>query len=141
LLAVKPVDKGEKMFETLTTKIQAKLKTYSNIVFVVISLLMLVSLTRNIIKVREAKERLKEREEHIEKIRKENEELSQRVETFKSDEFVEKQLRDKLGLAKEGETIIVLPDEETIKKFAPNDEKEEEILPDPNWKKWFKLFF
>jgi len=110
------------MFEKLTTKIKAKLKTYSNIVFIVISLLMLASLSRNIIKVREAKERLKEKEEYIEKIKGENEE-------------------DKLGLAKEGETIIVLPDEETIRKFAPSDEKEEEILPDPNWKKWLKLFF
>ncbi len=102
---------------------------------------MLVSLIRNIAKVQEAKERLKEKEAYIEEIRKENEKLSQRVEIFKSEEFVEGQLRDKLGLAKEGETIIVLPDEETIKKLAPRDEKEEEILPDPNWKKWFKLFF
>jgi cell division protein FtsB len=129
------------MFEKLTTKIKAKLKTYSNIVFIVISLLMLASLSRNIIKVREAKERLKEKEEYIEKIKGENEELNQRADVFKSEEFIEKQLRDKLGLAKEGETIIVLPDEETIRKFAPSDEKEEEILPDPNWKKWFKLFF
>lgn len=102
---------------------------------------MLVSLARNIIKVREAKERLKEKEEYIKKIGEENEELSQRVATFKSEAFIEKQLRDKLGLAKEGEIIVVLPDEETIKKFAPSNEKEEEILPDPNWKKWFKLFF
>lgn len=129
------------MFEKLTTKIKTGLKTYLNIVYVGISLLMLVSLTRNIMKVREAKERLKEKEDYIEKIREENDELSQRVEIFKSEEFVESQLRDKLGLAKEGETIIVLPDEETIKKFGPSDEKEEEILPDPNWKKWFKLFF
>jgi cell division protein FtsB len=129
------------MFEKLTIKIKARLKTYSNIVFIVISLLMLVSLTRNIIKVKEAKERLKEKEEYIEKIGEENEELSQKVATFKSEGFIEKQLRDKLGLAKEGEIIVVLPDEETIKKFAPSNEKEEEILPDPNWKKWFKLFF
>lgn len=129
------------MLEKITTKIKARLKAYSNIVFIIVSLLMLVSLTRNIVKVREAKERLKEKEEYIEKTRKENEELGQRVDIFKSEEFIEKQLRDKLGLAKEGEIIIVLPDEETISKFAPSDEKEEEILPDPNWKKWLKLFF
>ncbi len=129
------------MFEKLTIKIKARLKTYSNIIFIVVSLLMLVSLTRNIMKVREAKERLKEKEEYIEKIREGNKELRQKVATFKSEEFIEKQLRDKLGLAKEGETIVVLPDEETIRKFAPSDEKEEEILPDPNWKKWLKLFY
>ena len=33
-----------------------------------------------------------------------------------SDEFIEKQLRDKLGLAKKGEIILILPDEETLKK-------------------------
>ena len=129
------------MFEKLTIKIKARLKTYSNIIFIVVSLFMLVSLTRNIMKVREAKERLKEKEEYIEKIREGNKELRQKVATFKSEEFIEKQLRDKLGLAKEGETIVVLPDEETIRKFAPSDEKEEEILPDPNWKKWLKLFY
>lgn len=129
------------MFEKFTTKIKTEFKAYLNIVYIIISLLMLVSLTRNIIKVREAKERLKEKEDRIEKIRKENEELSQKVDMFKSDEFVERQLRDKLGLAREGEMIVVLPDDETIRKFAPNDEKEEEILPDSNWKKWFKLFF
>jgi cell division protein FtsB len=129
------------MLEKITTKIKARLKTYSNIVFVIVSLLMLISLARNIVKVREAKERLKEKEEYIEKIRGENKELSQRVAMFKSEGYIEQQLRDKLGLAKEGETVVVLPDEETIRKFAPNDEKEEEILPDPNWKKWFKLFY
>jgi cell division protein FtsB len=129
------------MLEKITTKIKARLKTYSNIVFVIVSLLMLISLARNIVKVREAKERLKEKEEYIEEIRGENKELSQRVAMFKSEGYIEQQLRDKLGLAKEGETVVVLPDEETIKKFTPNDEKEEEILPDPNWKKWFKLFY
>lgn len=129
------------MFEKIITKIKVRLKAYSNIVFIAVSLLMLVSLTRNIVKVREAKDRLKEKEKYIEKTREENEELSRRVDTFKSEEYIEKQLRDKLGLAKEGEIIIVLPDEETISKFAPSDEKEEEILPDPNWKKWLNLFF
>lgn len=129
------------MFEKIIVRVKTRLKTYSNIVFIAISLLMLVSLVRNIVKVKEAKDRLKEKEGYIEKIRKENEELSKRVDTFKSEEFIEKQLRDKLGLAKEGEIIIILPDKETIAKFAPNDEKEEEILPDPNWKKWLNLFF
>ncbi len=43
-------------------------------------------------------------------------------------------------MAKEGEIIIVLPDEEILGTLAPNLEEEEEALPDPNWKKWLKLF-
>ncbi|MDP3994252.1 MAG: hypothetical protein Q8P91_00270, partial [bacterium] len=58
----------------------------------------------------------------------------------KKQEYIEKQLRDKLGLSKEGETIVVLPDADTLRKLVPPIPGEEEILPDPNWKKWLKLF-
>jgi len=122
-------------------KIKRKLKTYSNYVLIAVFSLMLISLTRNILKIRTFRGRLTETEERIEKLKSENEVLGEKLDTFQSDEYIEKQLRDKLGLAKEEEIIIVLPDEETIRKFAPKTEEEEEILPNPNWKKWFKLFF
>ena len=122
-------------------KIKRKLKTYSNYVLIAVFSLMLISLTRNILKIRTFRGRLTETEERIEKLKSGNEVLGEKLDTFQSDEYIEKQLRDKLGLAKEEETVIVLPDEETIRKFAPKTEEEEEILPDPNWKKWFKLLF
>jgi cell division protein FtsB len=122
-------------------RIREQITKYSNYLFIIISILMLISLARNIIRVREAKERLVEKEVGIEKIRKENEELSLKVDIFKSDEYIELQLRNKLGLAKEEEIVIVLPDDETLRKFAPTGEIEEEILPDPNWKKWLNLFY
>ncbi len=127
--------------DSIIEKLKRKLKTYSNYVLIGVFLLMLVSLGRNIVKIKTAKGRLKEIEERIEKLKLENEELGGKLDTFQSEEFIEKQLRDKLGLAKEKEMVIVLPDEETVKKFAPKVEEEEEILPDPNWKKWFQLFF
>ena len=43
-------------------------------------------------------------------------------------------------MAKEGEIVVILPDPETVRKFAPSIYTEEEPLPDPNWKKWLKLF-
>jgi cell division protein FtsB len=122
-------------------KIRRKLKTYSNYILMAIFCLMLISLTRNIFKIRTVRDRLTETEGRIEKLKSENEVLGEKLDTFKSDEYIEKQLRDKLGLAKEEEIIIVLPDEETIRKFAPKIEEEEGILPDPNWEKWLKLFF
>ena len=122
-------------------KIKRKLKTYSNYVLIAVFSLMLISLTRNILKIRTFRGRLTETEERIEKLKSENEVLGEKLDTFQSDEYIEKQLRDKLGLAKEEEVVIVLPDEETVRKFAPKTEEEEEILPNPNWKKWFKLFF
>ena len=66
-----------------------------------------------------------------------------KIEELKSqnEKFIEKQLRDRLGLAKAGEIILVLPDAETLKKLAPKVGEEVETLPDPPWKKWVDLFF
>ena len=67
--------------------------------------------------------------------------MEQRLAEVKGEEYIEKQLRDNLGLAKEGEIVVVLPDEEILRKIAPSVPEEEDILPDPTWKKWLKLFF
>lgn len=122
-------------------KLKEKLKVYSNYLFIFIFLLMLASLIRNILRVVESNKRIEKIQNRVEKLKKENEELEENLATTKSEEFIEKQLRDKLGLAKEGEIVIVLPDEEILGTLAPSLEEEEETLPDPNWKKWLKLFY
>lgn len=127
--------------QNLKFKIVEKLKVYSNYVLLFVFLLILISLTRNILRVKGVKEKLGKSRENIEKMKGENRELEDRLERAKSEEFIEQQLRDKLDLAKEGEIVLILPDEETLRKFAASVEEEEEILPDPNWKKWLKLFY
>lgn len=77
----------------------------------------------------------------VEELKKENTKLGEDLARVKSEEFIERQLRDKLGLAKPGEIVLVLPDAETLKKLAPPLEREEDVLPDPPWKKWQRLFF
>jgi cell division protein FtsB len=117
-----------------------KLASYLHYLLIFISLLFVAPLVRNIVRVRQAGEKIGEAEKKVEKLRQENEELKDRLEVVKKDVFVEKQARDKLGLAKEGEIIVVLPEEEILRKLAPRHEEEEETLPDPNWKKWAQLF-
>ena len=73
-------------------------------------------------------------QKQLEAQKKENNFLQQKLSYVKSNEFVEKEARDKLGLVKDNEYIVIAPDEEM--------EKEEFIkTEDPNWKKWLKLFF
>lgn len=129
------------MHKNLLKSVKDKLQRYLNYVLIFISILLMVSLVRNIIRINNVNQSIKEEEEKIEKIRQENEELKAKLEILRSDEYKEKQLRDKLGLAKEGELIVVLPDDEILRSLAPKIEEEEEFLPDPNWKKWMKLFF
>jgi cell division protein FtsB len=129
------------MFEKFTEKLKEKLRVYSNYLLIFIFLLMAVSLIRNILRVVESNKRIEKVQDRVEKLKKENEELEEKLAVTKSEEFIEKQLRDKLGLAKEGEIVIVLPDEKILETLAPGLEEEAETLPDPNWKKWLKMFY
>jgi len=100
-----------------------------------------ISLIRSVTKILEAKRRIKEEAAKVEKLKVENEEVKKKIEAVKTQEYLEKQMRDKLGLAKEGEIAVILLDEETLRKLAPQEIEEKETLPDPTWKKWLKLFY
>ncbi|MFZ5932698.1 MAG: FtsB family cell division protein [Patescibacteria group bacterium] len=106
-----------------------------------LGLVFLISLVRNISRVLEARKRIGRAESRVEKLKEENEEIKRKLAEVKGEEFIEKQLRDRLGLAKEGEIVVVLPDEEILRKIAPPVPEEEDTLPDPTWKKWLKLFY
>ena len=50
--------------------------------------------------------------------------------------FVEKQAREKLGLAKPGDSIVLLQDEAPISSGSASD-----VQPKSNWERWWRLFF
>ena len=114
-----------------------KIVGYGGLLLVI---LMLASIARNIGKVIVIREEVAKERERLERFEKENERLQKKITETQSDEFIEKQIRDKLGLVKEGEIVVVLPDEETLRSLAPKIEVEQDSLPDPNWKRWLKLF-
>ncbi len=108
----------------------------SIVVFAILASSMLKSLKR----IREGDILIEKTKSRLEKINEENKKLSEQLQITESEDFIEKQLRDKLGLAKEGEIILVLPEPEIVKKLAPVLPKDEEAKLKPNWKKWLELF-
>ena len=76
----------------------------------------------------------------IEKAEIENQKLAEQLKVTQSEEFMEKQLRDKLGLAKEGEIILVLPEADIVRKLSPQIPEEVEAKPKTNFQKWMDLF-
>lgn len=108
------------------------------LIFVIIVLAL--SLFRNFKRIGDANNEVLNAQKRVEKKEEENRKLEENLEKMRSEAFIEKQLRDTLGLAKEGEIIVILPEDEIVRKFAPKIEKEEDVLPDPNWKKWLLLF-
>ena len=128
---------------TKQNRVQAwvdKLKNYQKYLLLFLCIVFALSLARNIARIKNAQVRMERIKGRVEKLQKENEELQLKIEEAKKQEYIEKQLRDKLGLSKEGETIVVLPDADTLRKLVPPIPEEEETLPDPNWKKWLKAF-
>ena len=113
---------------------------YSNYLIVFVAILLMVSLYRSISKIRLADEKIEETRGKVEKLERENQELESDLVFAESEEYLEKQLRDGLGYAKLEEIIVVLPDEELLRKLAPKLEQEEVELPKANWEKWAGLF-
>jgi cell division protein FtsB len=103
-------------------------------------IMLIMSLWSNISRMKSVNLKIEKEKEKVEKIKKENEELQKDLEFVQSGEYIEKQLRENLGMAKEDEVVVILPEEEIVKKFAPRIDEEEEIPLEPNWKKWMQLF-
>lgn len=112
----------------------------SHYVLLGVVILLAITLVKNILKSVEIKKRIETEKVKIEKMKQDNADLAQKVAEIQSQAYIEQQLRDKLGLAKPGEIVVVLPDTATLEKLAPDVAVEPETLPDPNWKRWIKLF-
>lgn len=69
--------------------------------------------------------------------------LQRQLAVVTSEEFAEEQIRDELLLAREGETVVVVPFDSTSTSLSAGAQgkqvaQEEENLP--NWRKWARLF-
>jgi len=121
--------------------IESKFKKLLGYIGLVIIILMIISMIRNIGRVISIRKEVEKERLKLTKIEAENKRIQDEVAHIQTPEFVERQIRDKLGLVRDGETIVVLPDEEVLRKLAPKIDIQEDYLPDPIWKKWLKLFF
>ena len=104
-------------------------------------IILAFSVFQNAKKAADTKNQIQREREKVAKMKVQNEELEKRVSEAQSLSYIEKQVRDRLGLVKAGESIVILPDESVLRSLAPNVDHEKNTLPDPNWKKWEKLFF
>ena len=107
----------------------------------VLAVVFMVSTAKNINRVLRINREVEDEKEKIEKMQAENAELAAKIAETQGSEFIEKQIRDRLGFAKPEETVVIMPDEDVVRKLAPPKATLQDTLPDPNWKKWTHLFF
>jgi len=81
----------------------------------------------------------------IQAIEQENQKLSDFIAFFQTDTFKEKEAREKLGVVKPGEKVLVFPDnkegESNILEEKTSKDETQEIEKMPNYKKWWNFFF
>jgi len=87
-----------------------------------------------------------ERKLVLEKTKSENERLKRELAEAQTPEYIEAQAREKLNMVKEGEKIVLMPNQsignagDLVLPLNENngDNSQENIA---NWKKWWRLFF
>lgn len=105
------------------------------IIVMIVSLGLAVSAGRTILELWQRRDIVRERAQELTKLREENMTLERTLQDIGGEAYAEKIARDKLGMVREGETIVIMPQEENSNQKTEN----KEALP--NWKKWWKLFF
>lgn len=102
---------------------------------IVVLLITIFSLGRGIWSSAEYLDDVQRNKDEINALREENQRLQEEKEFRQSDFYIEKAARDSLGLARDGETILV--EEEAATASA----QEEKLAQQSNWRNWFDLFF
>lgn len=107
------------------------------LVIVFFGLYLIANLLRNTVRLLGSEGRIEQARLETERLELEVEELKKQRDWYASQEFVEQQARNELGLAREGETIMVLPENlPPVYDFAEEEEKE----TTPVWQQWVELF-
>jgi cell division protein FtsB len=104
-------------------------------------LVLALSVFKNVSRGMQIDRQIEAEKAKITKMQAENKKLEEELIKTQNQDFIEKEIRNKLGLGKSGEAIVVLPDDDLLRKLAPQTSIETDTLPDPNWMKWKKLFF
>lgn len=109
-------------------------------ILLIFGLYLIVSFSRDIFNLFQKGKEVEKEQLKLEELQIKNEELKRQLGYVKSAEFLEKEAREKLGLAREGEVVVILPEnlEELISGNQSQISVNQEI---PNWKKWWNLFF
>ncbi len=103
---------------------------------IVICFYMLVTTTQGIWDLWRGGDKITSREKTLAALLSEREDLQRRKNQVEQPDYLERVAYDKLGLARQGEEIIIVPKELLADKNGGGIS-----LQEPNWKKWLRLVF
>lgn len=110
-----------------------------SIIIFCISLLAAVSLSRSVYSLWRKRDYVRERADRLAWEQAEKARIKKEIKEAQKPEFIEKEAREKLGMTKEGETVVIMPNDKLQMTNGKTDEKTPVLIS--NWKKWWRLFF
>jgi cell division protein FtsB len=117
------------------------MKNKNQWIIIFVSIFMIVSLSRSVVDLWERRKIVKEEQERLALVEKKHQELTEKLKMVQTPAFVEKEARDHLGMAKPGDTVIIMD------TSSDNEKEHEGILSTnssgqvPYWKRWWMIFF
>jgi cell division protein FtsB len=111
------------------------MKKITFIIIVIILLFIINDLVRSTYDIWQKKDYVTQAQDELNFQKQENQRLKSALSYSQTQEFIETEARDKLFMVKEGEKkVLISKDTEGLQELLQKDN-------DPNWKKWWKLFF
>jgi len=106
---------------------------------IVLGMLLIVNLSRGIWSLLKARDRIREAEERLAQLVAQKKELEKQVQYQLSEGYAEKEIRDKLSMAKPGEVVVILPEimqQATGDTLQAKERDSKTTEAQPNWRKW-----
>ena len=101
------------------------------VIAVLIGLLLAYNSAKRIVSYKGTAQKVVDAQNRLEALKAENEQLKHELDYKKSDKFAEEEIRNKLGLAKPGEEVYVVP-KENSEQLTVNSSQSDKT----NWQKW-----
>lgn len=105
---------------------------------ILVVLVIAYNLIKQIMEATKSGERLSQAADEVYKLEIKNKALKQKLIQIQSREFIEEEIRNKLGFAKSGETVVVIPEEKLKSVLGASSSAQIRL---PNWLGWLKVFW
>lgn len=109
-------------------------------IVILVSLFMIISLSRSVGDLWGRRNIVEQEQKRLSELEKKHEELVEKYDLVQTPGFVEREARDRLGMAKEGDTIILM-DQSSVGAYSPKGTGDGSLEELSNWKQWWEVFF
>lgn len=106
-------------------------------IIITVSVFLIFSLGSSVFDLWSRRDVLTVRQEKLTELEKEHKQLEKKLAEVETPGFIEQEARERLGMSKPGETVVILDTELSKEEGMPM--KSGEVLP--NWKQWWRIFF